>query len=128
MEKRYKALKHIRLRWVLLSFVIIYAIDFISTLIALCAFDGLFIEANPIQAYFFNLGWYGWFISLIFTFSILCLLTLIIGWGGRKVIKLEKKKKVFGYYNLYLGFVTGIGIGYELFVIINNIGLLLQLI
>lgn len=123
-----KILGHIRLRWVFLSFVAIYMLDFITTVIALCLFDGKFIEANPLQAQFFALGWYGWFMSLFFTFSILFFLTLIIGWGGKHIIKIEKKKKVFGYYNLYLGFVTGVSVGFELFVVVNNLGLLLQLI
>lgn len=120
-------LEDIKLRYVFFIIGGIYFIDFLSTVIALNLFTG-FVEANPIHAQLFALGGYGWFISIFFTGCLLFLLTLIIGMGGKFVKKSEEKLKVRGYYNVYLMFVTGVFSGFEIVVIINNIGLLLSVL
>jgi magnesium-transporting ATPase (P-type) len=103
-------------------------VDFLTTVIALCFFDGVFVEANPIQAQLFSLGLYGWIISFFLTFSILFFMTLIIGIAGKYILKSEKREKKVGYYNAYLMFVTGIFVGMEIIVILNNVLLLLGMI
>jgi len=114
----------IKLRYVFFILVGIWTVDFITTIIALNFFIG-FSEANKCAAYLFNLGWYGWFISFFLTMSMLFLFTFILGYIGKSFKKLEEKKNVVGYYNLYLAFVTGIFVGFEILVIINNVSLLL---
>jgi hypothetical protein len=124
----YKHLPEVKLRYIYYIFLIIYGIDFLSTIIALMFFDGKFAEANPFQAQFFNLGWYGYFTSLFLTASILFFMVILIGLGGKFVRKFEKMKKTKGYYNIYLFFCCGILCGMEIVVLINNFGLLFGLL
>lgn len=114
----------VKLRHIFFILAGIWTIDFITTIIALNFFTG-FVEASALPAYLFSLGWYGWFISFFLTMFILFIFTLVIGFAGLQVKKLEDEKNVVGYYNFYLAFVTGIFCGLEILVIINNVGLLL---
>jgi hypothetical protein len=115
----------IKLRYIFYIFVGVWGIDLLSTFIALNLSSKNLIEANPFQAQFFALGWYGWLISIFLTTTMLFFLTLLIGWIGRPIIKLENKLNRFGYYNFYLAFCCGIFCGFEIMVIINNISLLI---
>jgi hypothetical protein len=121
---KYRYLEDVNLRYIFYIFSFLWAIDLISTFIALNFFNN-FYEANPFQAFFFNLGWYGWFISIFLTFSILFLLSVFIGFCARPIKKIEDKKKVKGYYNIFIFYCAGILSGMEILVLVNNIFLLL---
>lgn len=122
--KEYTILEDVKLRYIYYILLGIWGIDFISTIIALNFFTQ-FSEANLFQAYFFNLGWYGWFLSFSVTGCILFVLTLLIGFGGKLVKGFEEKKRRKGYYNIFIFYCAGVFSGLELTVIIHNIGLLL---
>jgi hypothetical protein len=117
----------IKLRVVFFAFLGVWSLDFISTFIALNFSDGQLVEANPFQAQFFNLGWYGWILSFVVTAFALFLLTLLIGFGGRLVKKAEDKEDDFKYHNFFLAYCCGIFSGFEFAVIISNIKLILGL-
>jgi uncharacterized membrane protein len=117
----------IKLKVVFFVFLGVWSLDFISTFIALNFSNGKLIEANPFQAQFFVLGWYGWILSFIITAFILFLLTLVIGWGGKLVKKAEDKEDDFKYHNFFLAYCCGIFTSFEFTVIISNIKLILGL-
>ena len=117
----------IKLKVIFFIFLGVWALDFISTFIDLNFSNGKLVEANPFQAQFFVLGWYGWILSFIITAFILFLLTLVIGWGGKLVKKAEDKEDDFKYHNFFLAYCCGIFTSFEFTVIISNIKLILGL-
>lgn len=117
----------IKLRVIFFVLLGVWSLDYLSTFIALNFFHGSFIEANPFQAQFFNLGWYGWIISVAVTTAVLFVLTLIIGFGGRLVEKAEDREDNYKYYNFFITYCCGIFSAYEFVTIISNVALLLGL-
>jgi hypothetical protein len=115
----------IKLRHIFYVLAGIWTVDLISTFIALNFFHGYFIESNPFQAQFFALGWYGWFLSIFVTYSIIFVLTIVIGILGIPIKKIEERKNVKGYYNFYLAYLAGIFSAIEITTVISNVRLLL---
>jgi len=80
-KKKKKKSWELKKTTVLITWLAVYTIDYITTVIALnlpsLAHKGLY-EANPIAAAFFSLGWVGWVFSFIFSMGIIVLLVEMV--------------------------------------------------
>ena len=118
--EKIKNLANIKVKTLFIIFLSVWTIDFLTTIYGVAILKTM-IEANPIPAFFYNLGWYGWIIFYFISTILLLLLSFIV-----KHIKKIKYKESIKYNkkdnssNIPLMLIF-LFISVESFAIINNL-------
>ena len=109
-----------KIKTIFLIIFSVWTLDFFTTFIALNFLEG-FYESNPIPAYFFGIGWYGWIFIFILNTIGLFLVSLFVYKTSDITSRLRNDGEAFFMSYCFVGTFVIL----EGFVIFNNIYLML---
>ena len=117
--EKIKNLENIKLKTLFIIFLVVWTIDFLTTIYGV-AIIGTMFEANPIPAFFYSMGWYGWIIFYLIATIVFFLFSSITIYFKKILSKkcIENNKKKRGWIIVFIGITLFCTL--EFLVIINN--------
>jgi len=115
-----KNLADIKIKTLFIIFLGVWTIDFLTTLWGVAIIKTM-DEANPIPAFFYNMGWYGWIIFYLIAMIVFFLFSLMTINFKNSLSKnyIKNNKKDRGWIIVFIGITLFCTL--EFFVIINNL-------